>query len=278
MSNINKKKNLYKIKSLLFAYVLFMQSLAAEAKIQDKDLILAETYEEFKDGNEIETGITRYESDDEELITQISEYVEDTKLGDIVEVFGRGKASSLGTGNSTKEYKGEENMVVVGIKSTNPYPYAIAPIYEDGSLGEVIGWFKKENILSRETTTKKVKHGDVIREVINATQTSIYYNEEKKAWEPELSIPDNQDYEWLGEKQAVKLYYEMPEIPQPYDYYYYGSYNEEEKKMEIICVYNNQEYKYYYYSDLGVLSYSDVKRNQVDPELILKRNYGIKNK
>lgn len=269
-----KKQSLLKMKAMLLAASLSFSSLTAEAKIQDKDVILNEALEEYEEGTEVEVGTTTYKSDDIVTTTVETSFTHDSEVGDIVEVNGIGKLSSDGTGNDTKLYK-NVLMVVVGVKSNSLYPYALAPLYSDGTLGEVTGWFKRESILSKINTYKYIQHADVKKEIIHATQIGLYYDDTEEAWKVMMRLPRFQDYEWLGDWHGIRTYYEMPEIKMEYDYSYIS---ESKNGIEtIIYVRNEEEFTYYYDYEKGILYSVEEQREQVEEERILARKYGIKN-
>jgi len=122
----------------------------------------------------------------------------DNKLGDFVYVWGIGNANSFGTGESVKNLNYDEEYiprVIVGVKSQNEYPYAIANYDEETkTTGEIIGWFKDSNV-----STRIIHNYNVIESPI------VSY----------LKFNDNADetYTKLNDKVSIKIDYSIQKLP-----------------------------------------------------------------
>lgn len=241
------RKELKKCSALLLALSLSLNIEKTNAITYDKNEILEETIDDYKNGRKIKEGTKGYYRDilsmrlddgssllgtydinnsdypigcslfcsDETFDTSLSycysKNINDIKLGSYVKINGE---AAISCESKDKCYKiGEEIGVVVGIKSDSLNPYAVSAIDKDGSLKEVIGWFKKENlfniILRKYSNTKK--QGDVLRIIACGEQIGYYINDndelENKYWLPEgfkpLDGTDNCHY-------GIKTYYQIP--------------------------------------------------------------------
>ena len=124
------------------------------------------------------------------------------KLGDFVYVWGCGNETSDGIGKETVDVTPTsyeyDAKVIVGIKSDSSYPYALADYdIEEDKLGEVIGWFKKDNI-----SVRVLNYADVIEAPI---VKNITFND----------LADN-SYRKINGNYSIKLSYSKKDMPEGY--------------------------------------------------------------
>lgn len=246
-----KKQDLKKYSAILLATTLGLNPVNTKAVTYDKDEVLEKSIDDYKNGRKIlegekvnyhpsilnpelsfmldydinnsdyPVGASLLKSDEE---TKEADFTYDytnkpITLGSYVLINGSGSSSSNENIKNTIEFKNTLG-VVVGIKDDKLYKYAIASISKDGSLDDVIGWFKEENVhnvIAKKYLTYK-KHADVVRVIAYSEQVGYLEptEEEKKEgklWgEKEFYLPCG--YEGLDGsdncRYGIKTYYQIP--------------------------------------------------------------------
>ncbi len=142
-----KSINLAKLATLFLASNLLVTPV--KAITYDKDEILEETKEDINNNRDFKKGVVAY---DKGIILMDYFISDDKKEYKTLEyentVSGLEVGSYVllnGSGSATKDFK-DTLGVIVGIKSDRDYPYAVASLNDDYSLGNIIGWFKYENL------------------------------------------------------------------------------------------------------------------------------------
>ena len=270
---MNKKKKILQSLAMILTTAMTLQPV--DAKKVTKESILEEAKIEAENGN-VEIGKTTYKRGPKKDMKKQEIKAIDVKLKDIVIVNGRGIASSDGTGLRTRKYI-EEKMAVVGVKKDKKYPYALAPIKEDGSLEDVIGWFKEKDITAKLQIIKTTDYAPVIKQIVNIEDVAIKMNiEEKEEETTNLGIPISSGYEWLGKEHAIKVYYDFPKPKSSYDNFLI----KDLKDSIEAHIYQNEQQKLTYYCDRidGRYWYFKEERKQVKTnKKSLKNRYGIRN-
>lgn len=246
-----KKQDLKKYSAILLAASLGLNPVNTKAVTYDKDEVLEKSIDDYKNGRKIlegekanyqssilspefsfmldydinnsdyPVGASLFKSDEETKETDYTYYYTNKPitLGSYVLINGDGSSSSNENIKKTKEFK-DTLGVVVGIKDDKLYKYAIASISKDDSLGDVIGWFKEENVqnvIAKKYLTYK-KQADVARviaygEQIGHLEPTEEEKKEGKHWgEKEYSLPCG--YEELDGsdncRYGIKTNYEIP--------------------------------------------------------------------
>lgn len=226
-----KNKNIVKMSAMILASSISFGSSNVKAAVYDKDEVLEQTIENYRNGDVIPSSVSgTIDSSDypigNELFVSDDSIVKDVLtddqvgLGDIVIVNGYGRENSFGKGNVTC-YCDDKLMAVVGIKSDREYPYALASI-DDGDLGDIVGWFKMDSIKSGCKKTTYTKHADVLRKVVQGVQSGFLEEDGKIIGDPRISLP--KDYLRLDGSEncryGVKTTYEIPKELMSDDTYY----------------------------------------------------------
>lgn len=274
-----KKKEILFLKACALSLSLSLTNpLVTEAREYDKDKLLNNTISEY-DGEELEPGKTVYESSAKPKVNySISNVCDTVKIGDLALVNGQGTETCTGEGRKTINFQ-NTLMAVVGIKSHSEYPYALCT-YENGVLGDVVGWFKKDAFQTGTITETKKSEADTVKEVIGATQVGIelIYDENglPSSMVPEMGIPSY--YEWLGTDYGVRTFYEIPE-----DYFVekavfqnYDNYDENADTIDYEVSGNDKVSYTFDYADGYLYRYENIGTSIRQNTKVLKK-YNIKN-
>lgn len=246
-----KKQDLKKYSAILLAASMGLNPVNAKAVTYDKDEVLEKSIDDYKNGRKIlegkkanyqssllspdfsfmldydinnsdyPVGASLLKSDEETKETDYTYHYtkKSITLGSYVLINGAGSSRSNENIKKTKAFK-DTLGVVVGIKGDKLYKYAIASITKDDSLGDVIGWFKEENVqnvIAKKYLTYK-KQADVARVIAYGEQIGyLEPTEEEKekgkyVGEPEYSLPCG--YKALdgtnNSRYGIKTYYQIP--------------------------------------------------------------------
>lgn len=269
-------KNL-KLFGLVLSGFLILSPLNVEASNPNKEDILNKEISEYDEKEEVYVGRTIIEADPNyERTINSYEIKEVINLipRDIVLVNGRGKSQCSG-GIDTIEFQ-DTLMVVVGVKRNQEYTYALAPLNSDLSIGDVVGWFKIDNLKKATIEVKKLLHDNVVKDIIYATQIGMDYIAEEDRFVPEMALP--YDYEWLGDFNGIRTFYEHQPIEEEY-LYGFRNYEFDSEGVDAIIYTTEDEEKFTYYHDyINGLMYRYYSQDQVTTSKEdLSKRYNIKN-
>lgn len=261
-----KKSNLTKAAAIALSASVLAQPITANAN-PTVDEVLEDVFDDLESGEKITPGEVIIENKDYPIeIKSVLEYQTDLEVGDIVSVFGFGNSACDGSGVESKVYA-HETLVVVGIKSDAPYPYALVEIKEDGSLSEVVGWFPARSIRSRIVEAHTIDYADVLRTIVPKDDKKVS-TEEPMDW-----ITGNKYYE-LGEDYAVKAEYIWPEPNFEYDHKFTTEYY---NYLQMCEFYVGDEIYYGLYDwENGTVYFQFVGRDKVAEDVKkLENRYNI---
>lgn len=272
------EKSKYRILSLMTLLGLLSNPLEVSAHLTIDEVKEAD-FEALANGKDILVGTTIIENDEKEVLSNnIVRFVDGLKLGDIVLANGIGNAEACGKGIETRKVS-NETMVIVGTKNDEVYPYALAKVSEKGEVGDVIGWFKGEDLKARISFKKMRDYADIERTIVDASDALWYlavgvYNPNTESYEV---IPYN--YDWYGNDYAISYEYVWPEVDKVYDCSLPRDYKD---SIDIVEYWksDDENNKIYRYKDLknGTVDYTTVEaRDKVSmDEKALAKRYGMK--
>ena len=260
-----KKKNLLKLTAYLLSAVILTTPITTKA-YTTLDEAIEDTYNDLENKEIIKPGKVVIENEDKALNRkEIIGYNKDLEIGDIVNVLDFGNSRSDGSGVETIVYF-NETLAIVGIKSDAEFPYALAKIKEDGTLSDVVGWFKGRNLKSRTVFSSTIDYADVLKTIVDKDSVNLY----ETTW-----ITDGTCYYELGDDYAIKAEYIFPEPNFNYDYKLTTKYD------------NNYQYCEFYVDDeiiatglynwkTGIVFFRFQGRDKVqETPTTLKRKYNI---
>lgn len=245
------------------AYILSASILATNALSTNANTTVEDAYEEAYDdletNKDIKVGTTIIENNDKpKVVKEVIKELDDLELGDIVTVNGSGYSSSDGLGSSTKEYK-NKLMAIVKVNEGSNYPYALAKINSDGSISDIIGWFKGEDIKARYVHKTITEYADIEKTIIDTDDIPEY--------EPNTWDFLNEYYDYIDGK-SIQIKYIWPEVERDYDEVYTVQFQDNVQTREY-C--DGNDFFYYDYDwQNGTIRHTESVRDKVDASLILK--------
>lgn len=243
----------------LSASILTTSAINASANTTVEDA-MEMAYDDLETNQDIKNGVTIIENNDKPKIEEETiELNGKVELGDIVTLSGIGNSSADGSGKKTINY---ENTLaaIVSIDEDSDYPYALVKVYEDGSISNIIGWFKKDSIKSRYILRTITEYADVQQTIID---TEDIPEVEENSWEFL-----NEYYDYINGK-SIQVKYIWPEVKEDYESVYTIRF---ENNVQTREYFDGEKYFYYDYNwKDGTITHSETEKDKLDSALILNR-------
>lgn len=268
--------------SVALSCFILTSPLHTEAKLNIDDLY-EEAYDDLEKGKPIENKTERINNNEKPKIEkEVLSYEEDIELGDIVEVYGIGNSRTDGSGISSREFNGDA-FAVVGIKTNQEYPYAIASVSNTGDVGHIVGWFKKSCLKSRYVEVTTTKYADAIKEIIPSDgmkiQIGMIYIEDEDRYIPEYAesfYAGIKGYRLYDDEHMIKISFDFPEPDEVYDESRFLMFDGDEEVTEYV---RGDDYFYYRYNlTNGEITHKDKMRDTVNGDAkTLSKKFNIIN-
>lgn len=201
-------KNLAQISAIILSGFVIISPIKCHANTTVED-VLEMAYDDLENSTDVENGTTIIKSDEETTVEkEIVKNLTGLEIGDVVTVNGIGNTSSKGDGAETKEYE-NASLAIVNIKNKDAkYPYALASVNQDNTIGEIVGWFKAEDITARYVIATTTEYADIQKTIVDVEDVPEY---NANSWEFL-----NEYYEYINGKY-IQSKYIWPEVTQEYD-------------------------------------------------------------
>lgn len=253
-----KSKKIIKAVALaLSASILANNSIDANANITVDD-VMEEAYDELENKKEVTVGSTIIENDEPKVEKTVIKELDDLELGDIVNVNGFGNGASDGSNISTIEFQ-NSLMAIVKVKEDATYPYALAQIYSDGTISNIIGWFDSTAIKARYVQKTITEYADIEKTIIETENIPDY--------EPNTWDFLNEYYDYIDGK-SIQVKYLWPEVEEEYDMSFTVRFEDNIQTREFYK--DNGTFYYHYDWQKGTITHSEAGRDKIDNSLILK--------
>lgn len=242
----------------LTASILTSATMSANANVTVDDAIEM-AFDDLEINPNVKNGTTIIENNDEpEVETRVLKELDDLELGDIVTLNGKGNSSSDGKGNDTR-YFNNCLMAIVKVKENSDFPYALARIYSDGSISNIIGWFKSDTIKARYVQKTITEYADIEQTIIDTKDIPPY--------EPYTWDFLNEYYDYIDGK-SIQVKYVWPEVEREYDESYTVQFRD---NVQIREFYDGNDIFYYSYDwQKGTITHTESSRDKIDKGLYLK--------